>query len=143
MRKCATGLAARLGDHVRLGAVARELLPAEGIVSMSDGTSFHADHLVAAVPLPVLSRLWPGIPIELGAVAYGIGGKISVQFSRRVWRDYGRNGTVLSDRAWGHLWETTDDQQGDAGVLTNLLASHDGAAFAALPESVATAEKEP
>ena len=46
-----------------------------------------------------------------------------------------KNGTVLSDRRWGHLWETTDDQAGDAGVLTNLLASHDGAAFASLPEA--------
>jgi monoamine oxidase len=84
----------------------------------------------------VLSRLWPAMPLELGAVAYGVGGKVSVQFSRRIWRDYGRNGLVLSDRAWGHLWETTDDQSGDAGVLTSLMASHDGAAFVALPESV-------
>jgi monoamine oxidase len=73
--------------------------------------------------------------LELGAVGYGVGGKISVQFDRRIWRDYGRNGTVLTERAWGHLWETTDDQGGDRGVLTNLLSSHDGAAFAALPEA--------
>ena len=66
---------------------------------------------------------------------YGVGGKISVQFDRRIWQDYGRNGTVLTERAWGHLWETTDDQSGDRGVLTNLLSSHDGAAFAALPEA--------
>ena len=50
------------------------------------------DAVVAAVPLPVLSRLWPEMPLELGAVGYGVGGKISVQFSRRIWRDYGRNG---------------------------------------------------
>ena len=42
---------------------------------------------------------------------------------------------MVSDRQWGHLWETTDDQPGDRGVLTNLLASHDGAAFATLPAS--------
>jgi monoamine oxidase len=75
------------------------------------------------------------MPLELGAVGYGVGGKISVQFSRRIWRDYGRNGHVLSDRSWGHLWETTDDQAGDAGILTALMSSHDGAAFCALPES--------
>jgi monoamine oxidase len=75
------------------------------------------------------------MPLELGAVGYGVGAKISVQFSRRIWLDYGRSGLVLSDRAWGHLWETTDDQSGDTGVLTNLMASHDGAAFGALPES--------
>jgi monoamine oxidase len=75
------------------------------------------------------------MPLELGAVGYGVGGKVSAQFSRRVWRDYGRNGLVFSDRAWGQLWETSDDQPGDPGVLTALLASHDGAAFLALPES--------
>jgi monoamine oxidase len=42
---------------------------------------------------------------------------------------------VLSERAWGHLWETTDEQDGDRGVLTSLLSSNDGAAFAALPEA--------
>ena len=87
------------------------------------------------MPLPVLSRIWPAMPLELGAIGYGVGGKISVQFDRRIWHDYGRNGEVLTERAWGHLWETTDDQPGDRGVLTNLLSSHDGAAFAALPEA--------
>lgn len=134
--RLATGLAARLGDRIRLGATVATIDPPTGAVGLADGTRLTGDAVVAAVPLPVLSRMWPEMPLELGAVAYGVGGKISVQFSRRIWLDYGRNGTVLSDRAWGHLWETTDDQPGDAGVLTNLLASHDGAAFAALPESI-------
>jgi monoamine oxidase len=131
----ATGLASRLGDRVRRGVVVESIDADGGRVSLADGTVLHADHVVAAVPLPVLSRLWPEMPLELGAVGYGVGGKVSMQFSRRVWRDYGRNGTVFSDRAWGHLWETTDDQAGDPGVLTALLASHDGAAFLALPEA--------
>lgn len=134
--RLARGLAARLGTRVRLGTPVAQVDAEQGEVRLPDGATLRAGAVVAAVPLPVLSRLWPEMPLELGAVAYGVGGKISVQFSRRIWRDYGRNGTVLSDRAWGHLWETTDDQSGDAGILTNLLASHDGAAFAALPESV-------
>jgi monoamine oxidase len=87
------------------------------------------------VPLPVLSRLWPTMPTALGAVAYGIGAKFSVQLHRRIWRDHELSGAVLSDRAWGEMWETTDDQPGDAGVLTFLLSSHDGAAFATLPDA--------
>ena len=102
---------------------------------LSTGETLRGETIVAAVPLPVLSRMWTTMPLELGAVGYGVGGKISVQFDRRIWQDYGRNGTVLTERAWGHLWETTDDQSGDRGVLTNLLSSHDGAAFAALPEA--------
>lgn len=131
----ATGLAALLGDRVRLGAVVQSLDADAGEITMTTGDVIAASTIVAAVPLPVLSRIWPAMPLELGAIGYGVGGKISVQFDRRIWHDYGSSGEVLSDRAWGHLWETTDDQAGDRGVLTNLLSSHDGAAFAALPEA--------
>ncbi len=131
----ATGLAARLGDRVRLATVVQSVDADTGSVSLTTGEVMTAGSIVAAVPLPVLSRIWPSMPLELGAIGYGIGGKISVQFDRRIWRDYGSNGEVLTERVWGHLWETTDDQGGDRGVLTNLLSSHDGAAFAALPEA--------
>ncbi|MEY2583000.1 MAG: monoamine oxidase [Ilumatobacteraceae bacterium] len=131
----AKGLAAQLGSRVRLGTVVQSIGTAAGEITLACGEVVGAATLVAAVPLPVLSRIWPEMPLELGAVGYGVGGKISVQFDRRIWQDYGRNGTVMTERAWGHLWETTDDQGGDRGVLTNLLSSHDGAAFAALPEA--------
>lgn len=131
----AGGLTASLGQHIRLGAAVQSIDADAGTVTMATGEVLTAANVVAAVPLPVLSRLWPEMPLELGAVGYGVGGKISVQFDRRIWRDYGRNGQVLTERVWGHLWETTDDQAGDRGVLTNLLSSHDGAAFAALPEA--------
>jgi monoamine oxidase len=133
--RLANGLAERLAHRVRLGTPVAEVTPAAGSVRLADGEVLVAGTIVAAIPLPVLSRVWPEMPLELGAVGYGIGGKISVQYARRVWRDYGSDGSVLSDRSWGHLWETTDDQSGDAGVLTCLMASHDGAAFCALPES--------
>lgn len=131
----AKGLAARLGERVRLSTPARSVDAEHATVSLLDGATLRARAVVAAVPLPVLSRLWPQIPPALGSVGYGVGGKISVQFGRRIWRDYSRNGTVLSDRSWGHLWETTDDQGGDAGILTALLSSYDGAGLVALPEA--------
>ena len=131
----ATRLAERLGTRVRLATVVQSIDADAGALTLTTGEVIAASTLVAAVPLPVLSRLWRSMPLELGGVGYGVGGKISVQFDRRIWRDYGRNGTVLTERAWGHLWETTDDQGGDRGVLTDLLSSHDGAAFAALPEA--------
>jgi monoamine oxidase len=131
----AIGLAAPLGERVRLGTPVQSIDAAAAEITLTSGDVIAAATIVAAVPLPVLSRIWPAMPLELGAVGYGVGGKISVQFDRRVWRDYNCNGTVMSERSWGHLWETTDDQGGDRGVLTNLLSSHDGAAFAALPEA--------
>ena len=131
----ATGLAARLGDAVRTGVVVQSIDADAGVIRLTTGETMSAATIVAAVPLPVLSRLWPAMPLELGAVGYGVGGKLSVQFDRRIWRDYASSGEVLTERAWGHLWETTDDQAGDRGVLTDLLSSHDGAAFVALPEA--------
>jgi monoamine oxidase len=131
----ATGLAERLGDRVLLSSPVSTIDGGSGMVALLDGRVLTAGSVVAAIPLPSLSRVWRDLPVELGSVGYGVGGKISAQFSRRIWLDYGRNGTVLSDRSWGHLWETTDDQGGDAGVLTTLLSSYDGAGLAALPEA--------
>ncbi len=131
----AKGLAKRLGDRVRMDSPVAQIDADAGTVTLVTGEEMKAGAVVAAVPLPVLSRMWSAMPQELGALAYGVGGKISVQFRGRPWLDQGLDGTVLSDRSWGHVWETTDDQHGDSGVLTNLLASHDGAGFVALPES--------
>ena len=94
-----------------------------------------ANHLIVTVPLPVLGRMWADMPHELAAVSYGIGGKVSVQTTRRIWNDHGCDGTVITERAWGQMWETSEDQPGDSGVLTILLTSHDGAALAALPDT--------
>lgn len=138
----ATGLAARLGERVRLGAAVRRVDAEAGAVELADGSVERGDAVVLAVPVSVLSRLWDDVPPALGAVGVGVGGKISVQYRRRIWLDYGRDGTVLSDRQWGHLWETTDDQPGDAGVLTNLIASHDGAAFVSMPDAPDTVLRE-
>lgn len=131
----ATGLAAELGDRVRLATPVAWLEPTDGSVTMRSGNRLTADHIVATVPLPVLSRLWAEMPPSLSSAGYGVGGKISVHIARRVWRDQGFDGSVRTERAWGEVWETTDDQPGDAGVLTVLLSSHDGAAMTALPHT--------
>ena len=131
----ATGLAAQLGDRVRTGVAVTDLDADLGTVTLANGSVLSARHVVAAVPLGPLSRIWPSMPSAFGAVAYGIGAKFSVQIRRRIWQDHELSGSVLSDRAWGEMWETTDDQPGDAGVLTFLLSSHDGAAFATLPDA--------
>ena len=130
----ATGLAARLGARVRLDTPVAIIEPDDGAVVLRSGERLTADHLVVTVPLPVLGRLWNDIPPELSRPGYGIGGKVSVQFGRRVWLDEGRDGSVRTERAWGELWETTDGQPGDAGVMTALLSSNDGAALMSLPD---------
>lgn len=131
----ATRLAAPLGERVRLGAPVLDVDAATGAVTLTDRSVVMADEIVATTPLPVLGRIWAGMPGPLAAVGYGIGGKVSLHTSRRIWHDYGRSGSVLTDRAWGELWDTSEHQPGDGGVLTALLSSHDGAALASLPDT--------
>lgn len=130
----AAGLAAPLADLVHLGAAVAWVDERSGEVVLRSGERWVAEHVVAAVPLPVLGRLWPALPPALAAVSYGLGGLVSVQVGRRIWRDQGRDGTVRGDRAVGHVWEASDGQAGDTGVLTALLSSHDGAMLVALPD---------
>lgn len=132
----ATGLAEPIRDRLRLGVAVAIVEPDEGAVVLRSGERLVAEHLVAAVPLPVLGRMWHDMPVELCRVGSGTGGKVSLQFGRRVWRDHGRDGSVRTERAWGELWETSDDMAGDTGVLTALLSSADGAALMTLPDLV-------
>ena len=72
---------------------------------------------------------------QLGAVGYGIGGKISVQFSRRIWLDYSRNGTVLSERAWGHCGRPPTTSPATPACSPICSSSHDGARSCRCPEA--------
>jgi monoamine oxidase len=133
----ASRLAGELGDRVRLSTqVSSVLVHDNEVVIAGGGQSFVADAVVLAVPLPVLSRILvePMLPAGLNA-GYGIGGKVSVQFDRRAWLDAGHDGSVLSDRAYGEIWETTQGHPAAEGVLTALLSSHDSAAILSFPDA--------
>ncbi len=132
----ASGLAGPISDRIRLAAPVAIVEPEDGAVVLRSGERLVAEQLVAAVPLPVLGRAWHDIPVELSRIGFGIGGKVSLQYGRRVWRDVGRDGSVRTERAWGELWETSDDMAGDTGVMTALLSSADGAALMTLPDLV-------
>ncbi len=136
----ATGLAERLADspgaRLWLGSVVAAIDAVEGLVTLNDGRQVHGGAVVLAVPPPVAGRIQitPPLPVAATAISMGVGAKVSVQSSRRAWRDEGFDGSVVSDRAYGQLWETTDGQAGDRGVLTALLSSRDGAALGVLPD---------
>ncbi|MCU1367124.1 MAG: amine oxidase [Ilumatobacteraceae bacterium] len=132
----ATLLAAPIRDRIRLGAPVDLLDPDAGRIVLTDGETIVAEHIVNTAPLPVLGRMWFDMPFELARVGYGIGGKISVQTTRRIWHDSGLDGAVDTERAWGQTWDGSDSQPGDTGVLTVLLSSHDGAAIASIDETV-------
>lgn len=147
----ARGLADGLGHRLRLATTVQRITTLERngradvveIATVTTGgdansTSVErADAVVVTVPIPALARIdiEPALPADLFEISYGVGAKISVQIARRVWRDLGRNGSAISDRAHGELWETTVAQTGDAGIITALMSSHDGAALASLPDA--------
>ncbi len=135
----ATGLAARLeatGVTIRMNSVVARIDALDGIVVLADGAAWRANRVILAVPPPVAGRIHitPSLPTTAMAISMGVGAKVSVQIARRAWLDDGYDGSVLSDRAYGQLWETSDGQPGDRGVLTALLSSRDGAALGVLPD---------
>jgi monoamine oxidase len=136
----AEALAAELGGHVHVScpvALVRTVGRRVAVEVAGTAEVWDAGAAVVAVPLPVLSRieLDPPLPPELLALPYGQGGKVSIQYDRRLWLDQGCTGTVLSDRPYGKVWEASSGMTGDHGMLTALLTSHDGASFIALPRA--------
>ena len=132
----ATCLAAELGDRLRLSSTVASIDADAGIVTTTGGDTITGRSVIVTVPAAVLSRIAisPSLPASLTAIGWGIGAKVSTQYARRTWLDDGGDGSVISERAYGELWEATFGQQGDAGVLTALLSSNDGAALGALPD---------
>lgn len=141
----ATRLAGSLSTPIRLETSVHRIDHESATVEVAcDGVqhSLRARAVIAALPLPVLSRVWAASPVELSRVAQGVGGSIVLQLGRRLWLDYGRDGHVLSDRAWGEFWDSTDVQPGDSGVVTFRVSSHDGVALLSLPDCLDRARAE-
>ena len=142
----ATSLANELGGRVLVGcqvvSVTSGLSGAS--VALQTGDTIAADVVIITVPMPVLARidLDPALPPGIFDISYGRGGKVSRQYDRRLWRDTGSCGAVLSDRAYGELWETSTTHPSPRGVLTALLSSDDGAALLAMPDVAAHIERE-
>lgn len=110
----------------------------------ASGGTWVATGCVLALPPPALSRVAvePALPGPVVDVGRGLGGKVSVQVARRLWLDQACDGSVVSDRPYGQLWETSTGMAGDHGVLTALVSSHDGAALLALPDAAARVQRE-
>jgi monoamine oxidase len=131
-------LAMDLGERIRLSTKVVDVDAATGRVRTAGGQSFRGGSVILAVPPAVLSRIEvdPALPAEIMAIGWGIGAKVSMQYARRMWRDIDADGSAVSDRAYGEVWETSIGQGGDAGILTALLSSNDGAMLASLPDVV-------
>ena len=112
--RLAAGLAAGLTDRIRLGCPARSIDARAGTVLASVDLELVADHVVVTVPPPLLARLDvdPPLPADLVLIGMGVGGKVSTQYERRVWRDHDSDGRVLSDRCVARLQPVEDRRRG-------------------------------
>ncbi|WP_232293740.1 flavin monoamine oxidase family protein [Stigmatella aurantiaca] len=94
-----------------------------------------ADHVVLALPFSVLRNV--DLQVELPAVkrkaiqelGYGTNAKLMVGFSARPWRDgYMSDGSTYSDVGYMQTWETSRQQPGTSGIITNFTGGAKGLA---------------
>jgi monoamine oxidase len=107
-------------------------------------TTVTAGRVVLTLPFSVLRRvdgiaglaLHPLKKRSLGAYGYGTNTKLMSDFTSRVWRTAGPRvpahaGFITTDSGHQTFWDTSRDQAGAHGVLTNFLGGRAGADFGA------------
>jgi monoamine oxidase len=92
--------------------------------------------VVLALPFTLLREV--RLEVELPEVKrraieglrYGTNAKLMVGFGERVWRTrHGSNGSTLTDLPYQVTWETSRQQPGRAGLLTNFTGGRAGVAL--------------
>ena len=135
----ASGLAARLGERVRLQTVilaaSQTADQVRVTVRHSNGTESRllADYLILAVPATTLRdiALRPPLPAlqqeAIDRLKYGAATRTLLQFRRRFWRKRGWPRAFGTDLPTGAVWEANEEQKGREGILS-LLAGGSAAA---------------
>lgn len=133
-------LARRLDDAIETGQVL-EAVDAAGdryrLAFRSSGATREviARRVVLALPFTLLREVRIGVELPeskrraIETLAYGTNAKLMIGFDRRVWREHGGNGAVMSDLEFQTTWETSRKQAGEAGVLTNFTGGRHGEAL--------------
>ena len=124
----ATGLAARLGDAVRLSCPARRIAQDEHRVTVdADGVTVDADAVVVAIPPTLAGRIdyEPALPpgrdqltqrLPMGSVI-----KSMAVYDEAFWRDEGLTGQVTSDVGPVQLTFDNSPPSGTPGVLLSFV----------------------
>jgi monoamine oxidase len=129
----ATGLAAQLGDRVRLSSPVRRVdQDGSGVVVEGDGFQVTADRLVVALPPTLCARIdWvPAMPalrdqltqrVPMGTVT-----KVQCVYAEPFWRADGLNGQATSDTGPVKVTFDNSPPDGSPGVLMGFLEGTDG-----------------
>ncbi|ROS04610.1 monoamine oxidase [Sinobacterium caligoides] len=100
----------------------------KGVTVTAAGKKFKADVAVVTVPLPVLNKIkfQPELPKKkLRAAAeinYGSHTKVLMKYSKRFWIEQGLGGDTLSELPIGWVWESTERQGGEGGILVSYTS---------------------
>jgi monoamine oxidase len=124
--------ARRLGDRVRFGAVVQSVRHnADGVtVAFRQAESTHqllADHAICTIPFPVLRKLDIGPLSEakqraITELPYPAVTKIFVQTRTRFWRGERLSGFAETDLPLPEVWDLSEGQPGERGLLVAYLA---------------------
>lgn len=92
-----------------------------------------ADHVVLALPFSILRELDVDLALPeakkraIAEMGYGTNAKLMCGFSGRPWRDPGgSNGETFTDLGYQNTWETSRQQPGMSGIITNFTGGEAG-----------------
>jgi monoamine oxidase len=134
-----SGLAAKLCSEIETGCVLEALSQSAGgryTLSLRRGSAsfdVQAAQVVLAVPLTTLRQV--RLSVELPAaqreaitrLRYGSNAKLMIGFESRIWRErHASNGSLMCDLGLQTTWETSRQQAGASGILTNFVGGRHG-----------------
>jgi monoamine oxidase len=141
-QRIAEGIAAELGDAVRLGAVVEGIRVDGGAVQVevrgSEGV--RARRVIVAVPAPLRNRIAfePALPEGSAAVAgatpFGRLIKCAAVYERPFWREAGLSGEALSDIGPTTLTFDNSPPDGKPGVMLGFVGGADAETHVALSD---------
>lgn len=135
-------LADRMRDAIETGTVLEALRRGPDgryLLSLRRGSASsqrRAAQVVLAVPFTTLRQVQVDIDLPTGkrdAIArlrYGTNAKLMIGFEQRPWRErHGNNGSLMCDLGLQTTWETSRQQAGAHGILTNFTGGRHGLAL--------------
>lgn len=136
----ALGLAARLGDRVRLGQPVRALhRPGDHHVVSTDHGSFAARSVIVALPPALAAGLSfePGLPAARDQlqqrVPMGITVKVLCTYDRASWRERGFSGEVVADGRPISVVYDNGEHDGSQPALVSFVVGQPARTWLALP----------
>lgn len=133
------GLAASLGDRVRLGAPVRRISQSDaGVRVVAEGVEVEAGRAIVAVPPAIAARiefdpLPPGRPQLAERLRPGALTKCLALYEEPFWRAEGFSGESVTDAGPATLTFDSSPRDGSVGVLLGFVGGPEARELAAMP----------